>query len=195
MSAPQPDELPGPDGQPGKNSFARLCLPRTLLTVRATLLPGPRTQSAGSILLHALRVFPSPTRNEPFDSYPSFFASLLFSHLLLHSETSKSYARRIYFAGSDTEPGGEGDEDERTSLVAILVGNLMMAQREQAMSQNQGLGQDRIMEWSRVMVGYLTTLATWLWESPGTVKEFLSEGSNLQVVSFPKLHFLVLRLA
>lgn len=33
------------------------------------------------------------------------------------------------------------------------------------------------------MVGYLTALATWLWESPGTVKEFLSEGSNLQVVS------------
>ncbi|GAA5870219.1 hypothetical protein JCM16303_001931 [Sporobolomyces ruberrimus] len=162
MSAPQPDELPGPDG-----------------------LPGQRTQSAGSILLHALRVFPSPTRNEPFDSYPSFFASLLFSHLLLHSETSKSYARRIYFAGSDTEPGGEGDEDERTSLVAILVGNLMMAQREQAMSQNQGLGQERMMEWSRVMVGYLTALATWLWESPGTVKEFLSEGSNLQVLIQP----------
>ncbi|GAA5977386.1 hypothetical protein JCM5350_002448 [Sporobolomyces pararoseus] len=156
MSAPQPDEL-----------------------------PGQRTQSAGSILLHALRAFPSPTRNEPFDSYPSFFASLLFSHLLLHSETSKSYARRIYFAGSDTEPGGEGDEDDRTSLVAILVGNLMMAQREQAMSQNQGLGQERIMEWSRVMVGYLTTLATWLWESPGTVKEFLSEGSNLQVLIQP----------
>ncbi|GAA5950474.1 hypothetical protein JCM3765_004560 [Sporobolomyces pararoseus] len=162
MSAPQPDELPGPDG-----------------------IPGQRTQSAGSILLHALRVFPSPTRNEPFDSYPSFFASLLFSHLLLHSETSKAYARRIYFAGSDTEPGGEGDEDERTSLVAILVGNLMMAQREQAMSQNQGLGQERIMEWSRIMVGYLTTLATWLWESPGTVKEFLSEGSNLQVLIQP----------
>ncbi|GAA5908041.1 uncharacterized protein JCM6883_004097 [Sporobolomyces salmoneus] len=162
MSAPQPDELPGPDGESGQ-----------------------RTQSAGSILLHALRVFPSPTRNEPFDSYPSFFASLLFSHLLLHSETSKSYARRIYFAGSDTEPGGEGDEDDRTSLVAILVGNLMMAQREQAMSQNQGLGQERMMEWSRVMVGYLTTLATWLWESPGTVKEFLSEGSNLQVLIQP----------
>lgn len=145
---------------------------------------GQKTSSAGSILLHALRVFPSPSRNEPFDSHPSFFASLLFSHLLLHSEVSKSYARRIYFAGSDTEPGGEGDEDDRVSLVAIIVGNLMMAQREQAMSQNQGLGIERSLEWSRLMVGYLTCLATWLWESPGTVQEFLSEGSNLQVVSF-----------
>jgi len=145
---------------------------------------GQKTSSAGSILLHALRVFPSPSRNEPFDSHPSFFASLLFSHLLLHSEVSKSYARRTYFAGSDTEPGGEGDEDDRVSLVAIIVGNLMMAQREQAMSQNQGLGIERSLEWSRLMVGYLTCLATWLWESPGTVQEFLSEGSNLQVVSF-----------
>ncbi|GAA5922633.1 uncharacterized protein JCM15063_003368 [Sporobolomyces koalae] len=162
MSAPQPEDLPGPDGSPGQ-----------------------RTQSAGSILLHALRVFPTSSRNEPFDSQPSFFASLLFSHLLLHSETSKAFARRIYFVGSDTEPGGEGDEDERTSLVAILVGNLMMAQREQAMNQNQGLGSEVFLEWSRVMIGYLTALATWLWESPGTVKEFLSEGSNLQVLIQP----------
>ncbi|GAA6058533.1 hypothetical protein JCM10212_006972 [Sporobolomyces blumeae] len=162
MSAPQPEELPGPDGT-----------------------PGPRTQSAGSILLHALRTFPTATRNEPFDSYRPFFACLLFSHLLLHSEVSKSFARRIYFQGDETEPGGQGDEDDRASLVAVLVGNLMMAQREQAHSQNAGLGPDRMLEWSRVMVGYLTTLAVWLWESPGTVKEFLSEGSNLQVLIQP----------
>lgn len=141
-----------------------------------------RTSSAGSILLRALRVFPQNTPNDPFDSYIPFFASLLFSHLLLHSETSKTLARRIYFQGDDSEPGGEGDEDERTSLVSILVGNLMMAQREQAQSQNAGLGPERALEWSRVMCGYLTVLSVWLWESPKTVKEFLSEGSNLQVV-------------
>jgi hypothetical protein len=37
--------------------------------------------------------------------------------------------------------------------------------------------------WNRVMVGYLVLLCTWLWDSPKTVKEFLNESSNLQVVS------------
>ncbi|GAA6001670.1 hypothetical protein JCM10207_002257 [Rhodosporidiobolus poonsookiae] len=159
MSTPQPDAIDGETGE--------------------------RIDSAGSILLRALRQFPTATRNEPFDSYVPFFACLLFSHLLLSSEISKTLARKIYFQGDDTEPGGFGDEDDRTSLVAILVGNLMMAQREQAQSANAGLGPERGLEWSRVMVGYLTVLSVWLWESPATVKEFLSEGSNLQVLLQP----------
>lgn len=129
-----------------------------------------------------MRVFPTPTRSEPFDSYTSFFGCLLFSHLLLHSEPCKGAGRKIYFNGDDSEPGGLGDEDDRVSLVSILVGNLMMAQREQAQSANAGLGPERGLEWSRVMVGYLIVLSIWLWESPLTVKDFLSEGSNLQVV-------------
>ncbi|GAA5978532.1 hypothetical protein JCM11641_007976 [Rhodosporidiobolus odoratus] len=162
-----------------------------LLSTMATPQPdslddqGHRTDSAGSILLRALRTFPSPTRNESFDSYVPFFACLLFSHLLFHSETSKAVARKIYFQGDSIEPGGEGDEDDRASLVAVLVGNLMMAQREQAQSQNAGLRPERALEWSRVMIGYLTVLSVWLWESPATVKEFLSEGSNLQVLLQP----------
>ncbi|ORY56205.1 p115 like vesicle tethering protein [Leucosporidium creatinivorum] len=161
MSAPQPENLPTDE------------------------LPTEPTQSAGSILLHAMRVFPTSTRTEPFDSYTPFFGCLLFSHLLLHSESSKAAARKIYFSGDDTQPGGLGDEDDRVSLVAILVGNLMMAQREQAQSANAGLGPERGLEWSRVMVGYLIVLSIWLWESPLTVKEFLSEGSNLQVLIQP----------
>ncbi|GAA5832882.1 hypothetical protein JCM11251_000516 [Rhodosporidiobolus azoricus] len=159
MSTPQPEALDGDEGG--------------------------RTESAGSILLRALRTFPSTTRNDPFDSYVPFFACLLFTHLLLHSETSKAAARKIYFQGDDTEPGGEGDPDDRSTLVSIMVGNLMMAQREQAHSQNAGLGPERALEWSRVMVGYLTVLSVWMWESPATVKEFLSEGSNLQVLIQP----------
>lgn len=58
----------------------------------------------------------------------------------------------------------------------------MLAQREQAQSANAGGGPERGLEWSRVMVGYLIVLSIWLWESPASVKEFLSEGSNLQVV-------------
>ncbi|BGP36921.1 Vesicle-mediated ER to Golgi transport protein [Rhodotorula kratochvilovae] len=161
MSAPQPFDGAGADG-------------------------GQQTSSAGSIILHALRVFPAPVaRGEQLDSYVPFFAALLFAHLVCHSEVCKEAARRIYFQGDDTEPGGAGDPDDRQSLVSILVGNLMMAQREQAQSANAGLGQERGLEWSRVMVGYLTALSVWLWESPVTVKEFLSEGSNLQVLIQP----------
>ncbi|GAA5859616.1 hypothetical protein JCM1840_006374 [Sporobolomyces johnsonii] len=183
MSAPQPEGLPGIDESGTPPPLTSRSVPANQPTLPSAA--GPQTQSAGSILLHALRVFPTPTRNEPFDSYHPFFACLLFSHLLLNSEPSKAAARRIYFQGDDTEPGGAGDEDDRASLVAVLVGNLMMAQREQAQSANAGLGPERGLEWSRVMVGYLTTLAVWLWESPGTVKEFLSEGSNLQVLIQP----------
>ncbi|GAA5980168.1 hypothetical protein JCM10908_001559 [Rhodotorula pacifica] len=161
----------------------------TQLGVLSTMLAPPpdaeHTLSSGSVILHALRSFPSTARNDVFDSYVPFFACLLFSHLIMHSEVCKEVARKIYFQGGETSPGGMGDEDDRTTLVAVLVGNLMMAQREQAQSVNAGLGPERVLEWSRIMVGYLTALSVWMWESPGTVKEFLSEGSNLQVLIQP----------
>ncbi|KAK4055135.1 Vesicle-mediated ER to Golgi transport protein [Microbotryomycetes sp. JL201] len=143
------------------------------------------TPSAGSILLQGMRVVPSTSRNEQLDSYVPFFACLMFSHLLYNSDECKTAALKIYFNGDDVQPGGMGDEDDRISLVAILVGNLMMAQREQAQSQNAGLGPERVLQWSRVMVGYLIVLSAWMWESPVTVKEFLIEGSNLQVLIQP----------
>ena len=160
----------------------------TQLGVLSTMLAPPpdaeHTLSSGSVILHALRSFPSTaSRNDVFDSYVPFFACLLFSHLIMHSEVCKEVARKIYFQGDETSPGGMGDEDDRITLVGVLVGNLMMAQREQAQSVNAGHGPERVLEWSRIMVGYLTALSVWMWESPGTVKEFLSEGSNLQVVS------------
>lgn len=158
----------------------------TQLGVLSTMLAPPpdeeHTLSSGSVILHALRSFPSSARDEVFDSYVPFFACLLFSHLIMHSEVCKEVARKIYFQGDETSPGGMGDADDRITLVGVLVGNLMMAQREQAQSVNAGLGPERVLEWSRIMVGYLTALSVWMWESPGTVKEFLSEGSNLQVV-------------
>ncbi|KWU45465.1 hypothetical protein RHOSPDRAFT_16490, partial [Rhodotorula sp. JG-1b] len=162
----------------------------TQLGVLSTMLAPPpdseHTLSSGSVILHALRSFPSTaSRNDVFDSYVPFFACLLFSHLIMHSEVCKEVARKIYFQGDETSPGGMGDEDDRITLVGVLVGNLMMAQREQAQSVNAGLGPERVLEWSRIMVGYLTALSVWMWESPGTVKEFLSEGSNLQVLIQP----------
>lgn len=169
----------------------------TQLGVLSTMLAPPpdaeHNLSAGSVILQGLRAFPSSTRNGDLDSYVPFFACLLFSHVILHSEVCKEVARKIYFQGDETTPGGMGDEDDRITLVGVLVGNLMMAQREQAQSVNAGLGPQRVLEWSRIMVGYLTALCVWMWESPATVKDFLSEGSNLQVVRLFSLCYRPLR--
>jgi hypothetical protein len=70
-----------------------------------------------------------------------------------------------------------------------VVGNLMMAAREHTECVNRSAKEGRMAgsteedDWTRVMVGYLVLLCTWLWDSPKTVKEFLSESANLQVVS------------
>lgn len=65
------------------------------------------------------------------------------------------------------------------SLVNLVIGNLMFAQREYGTPAGQIMSE----EWTRVMVGYIILLSVWMWESPKTVKEFLSEGTNLEVVS------------
>lgn len=140
-----------------------------------------RPESPGSIILYAIRSLPQANSQDPSDSYIPFFSSLLLSHLIPYSEPAKTLARSIYFAGNDAEAGGPSTEN-RSTLIAIVVRNLMLAQREQAQSANAGAGPERGLEWSRVMVGYLIVLSIWLWESPASVKEFLSEGSNLQVV-------------
>lgn len=146
------------------------------ISLHAKYPPIASPPSSGSVLLEAIRDFPTPIRGQRLDSYAPFFSCLLFSHLLLHSDPAKEIARSITLS-ADHE-----DDEERVSLVSIIVGNLMMAQREQAQSTNAGAGPERSAEWDRLMVGYLIVLSIWLWESPPTVKMFLSEGSNLQVV-------------
>lgn len=82
------------------------------------------------------------------------------------------------------------DEDDKVSLVQLVVGNLMIAAREhtecvnRSAKEGKNAGSTEEDDWTRVMVGYLVLLCTWLWDSPKTVKEFLSESANLQVVSW-----------
>lgn len=137
-------------------------------------------ETAGTIVLDALRTFPAVQTGRPFDSYESFFASLIFSHLIEGNAEAKAFARDM-LGSSSGAPDRSMDEDEPT-LVNQLVGNLMMAQREQAQSANAGASPATVFGWTRVMCGYLMVLSLWLWESPPSVKDFLSEGSNVQVV-------------
>lgn len=85
-----------------------------------------------------------------------------------------------------------GQDDDKVSLVQLVVGNLMVAAREQTECANRIAKEGKLVgsseeeDWTRVMVGYLVLLCTWLWDSPKTVREFLSESANLQVVSVIK---------
>jgi hypothetical protein len=128
-----------------------------------------------------------------FDSHAPFFSSLMFTQLLRNTESCKRLARENMIA-ADAEPVAEGKEanpaedDDASSLMQVLVGNLVLAQREQMTCANNvhanPIMDALALEWSRVMVGYLIVLSVWCWESPKSVREFLSESANLQVVRY-----------
>lgn len=144
-------------------------------------------QTAGSLILSGLLDFPSS--EVAVDPYRSLFSCLLMAHLLRNSEGAKKLARDVSFPSGDAEPGAT-DEDDKVSLLQLVVGNLMMAARAQADAANRavkegGATTSEEEDWTRVMVGYLVLLCTWLWDSPKSVKEFLSESTNLQVLIGP----------
>ncbi|KAI5452848.1 Vesicle-mediated ER to Golgi transport protein [Naganishia albida] len=146
--------------------------------------PTDAPQSAGTLLLNALVETPLP--GQPFDPYRPLFACLLMSHLVRNSEAAKAAAREIALPSMD-----DGDEDEGDALIQVIVGNLMMAAREQAecvnrrSRENPVAGATEESDWTRVMVGYLILLCTWLWDSPKSVNEFLNDSSNIQVLIGP----------
>ncbi|CAB5295888.1 unnamed protein product [Rhizophagus irregularis] len=85
----------------------------------------------------------------------------------MNNERSKEYARGIFF--------GDGDDngEENITLLHTIAGNLMIATRQNAERQNADV---------RVLIGYLCTLCIWLWDSPISVREFLSESGHLQML-------------
>jgi hypothetical protein len=126
----------------------------------------PIRPTAGIVLLNGLRSL------SPNDSHGPLLCCFILAHLLRNTESCKRLCREINLGG------GGGDDDERVGLMHTVVGNLMMAQRE----AGEGGSFEAQTEWARVQVGYLLLLCVWLFESPRSVRDFLSEGSNLQVV-------------
>jgi hypothetical protein len=106
-----------------------------------------------------------------------------------NSEHAKKLAREISIPSGESGESAIADDDDKVALVQLVVGNLMMAAREHTECVNRAAKEGKVQgsteeeDWTRVMVGYLVLLCTWLWDSPKTVKEFLSESANLQVVS------------
>ncbi|KAG9304100.1 hypothetical protein G9A89_006010 [Geosiphon pyriformis] len=119
-----------------------------------------RSQSTGTLLLSALLEW----EESAADPYVVWFASVIFSHILKDNEKAKEYARAI-------DTGDDEHEDETLGLLHAITGNLMMATRHKGDP--------------RVLIGYLCLLCIWLWDSPKSIRDFLSEGSHLQILLTP----------
>ena len=181
------DELTLSQAYVSGNDDARIDI-LTSMTESPTSAHPDAPQSAGAIILSGLLDIPT-SPGVPFDPYRSLFACLLLSHLIRNSEHAKNLAREVTNPAEGVPE--DDDDDEKAGLVQLVVGNLMMAAREQTESVNraarEGRNNGEDEDWTRVMVGYLVLLCAWLWDSPKTVKEFLSESANLQVVRCPSL--------
>ncbi|KAF0403962.1 vesicle tethering protein [Gigaspora margarita] len=145
--------------------------PNAQVALASTLTPPPddnpnsnintvKPQSAGSLLLSALLEW----EDSEADPYVVWFSSVIFSHILMNNEKSKELARGIMI-------GEEDNINDHIPLLHSIVKNLILATR-----QNADV---------RVLIGYLCVLCIWLWDSPHSVKEFLSKDAHLQILIGP----------
>ncbi|KIR59331.1 hypothetical protein I314_04848 [Cryptococcus bacillisporus CA1873] len=184
------------DAYLSSNDEARITILSTLATPIADNPNAEPTSNAGSLILSGVLELPHSSITPSFDPYRPLFSCLLLSHLIRNSEHAKKLAREISFPSGDTDPNHDPDsaveaEEDEIPLLQLVVGNLMLASREQTESVNRAARDGGVEaareeeEWTRVMVGYLALLCTWLWDSPKSVKEFLSESNNLQALIQP----------
>ncbi|KAK7691928.1 hypothetical protein QCA50_005333 [Cerrena zonata] len=169
----------------------REAIVRAMLPAEGTNTPPPITP-----LLHALTAPPtSPLAIGTVTS--THFSCLLFSHLLRYSPRAKILARQIvpstnpppsaqpgdFFVPADGGPAPaspvppppepEDDDDELQSLLQILSEHLSLAFLSRVRADTSDL---EVREWDRLIVGYLSLLVQWLWDDPGSVKDFLQTG-------------------
>ncbi|KAI8345867.1 p115 like vesicle tethering protein [Mortierella sp. GBAus27b] len=143
--------------------------PDTQMVLATTLNPPPednpntasneKPQSPGTLLLGALQGWQDDSATASTDPYNSWFASVLFSHILQNNARAKSIALAITF-------GDEENGEDPVSLIHAIAAALMVAVKGQADV--------------RVSLGYLALLCMWCYDSPRSIKDFLSEGVHLQ---------------
>ncbi|CAO3679777.1 unnamed protein product [Umbelopsis vinacea] len=115
-----------------------------------------KPHSAGSLLLEAIE----NGMTAQSDPYSAWFACVILSHILNSNEKAKEMASKVTF-------GEEAEGEEPVPLLHQVMAALMLASKE---ASNQ----------SRAPIGYLCLLCVWLFESPSSVKQFLSEGIHVQ---------------
>lgn len=165
----------------------------------AAPLPEQTHGNVSHLLLDSVVHLPSTSlvshaKNTAFDPYRYLFASTLLSYVLQGSDTSKDFARRVCLnaegrcVADATVPSM--DDDEPATLIHVVVGNLAMAlrelgetvRRERAAQTGLPNGSE---DWTKIIVGYLVLLSVWLWHSPSSIQDFVSESANLQVLVQP----------
>ncbi|KAK2463070.1 hypothetical protein APHAL10511_004725 [Amanita phalloides] len=146
-------------------------------------------------LVHALAIPPSTMAAlEPAVVLTTHMASVLFSHLIRSSPQAKLLARTLKPGTLQALPGQAGseffvpadggppvlaaseliDEDEPPqTLLQTLSENLSLALLTRS---RDGLSENEAKEWDRLIVAYLCLLSQWLWEDPGSVRDFLDAG-------------------
>ncbi|KAJ3246039.1 hypothetical protein HDU78_008047 [Chytriomyces hyalinus] len=131
------------------------------LALAATLTPPPfdstsneQIESPGSLMISSVLDW----KASKADPYRAWFATNLLSHIVSENPRCQEMALSVKMDDSDSA--------EPISLLHKLMYALLVGCRE---------GAD-----IRVILGILALLATWLFGSSQAVKEFLSEGSNLQ---------------
>ncbi|OCH89444.1 hypothetical protein OBBRIDRAFT_794308 [Obba rivulosa] len=162
--------------------------------VQAMVPPADASEPAPvTPLLYALTAPPA----QPLTSAavaPTHLAAFLFAHLLRGSPRAKALALSIvprpssqgagsFFVPADGAPAApepEAEEaDEPQSLLSILSEHLSLALLARARADTP---EREAREWDRLLVGYLTLLAQWLWEDPGAVRGFLEAGAISMLV-------------
>ncbi|KAF9153556.1 hypothetical protein BG015_003141 [Linnemannia schmuckeri] len=143
--------------------------PDTQMVLATTLNPPPddnpntpsneKPQSPGTLLLEALQGWQEDNETGAIDPYNSWFATVLFSHILQNNPRAKSIALAITF-------GDEENGEDPVSLIHAIAAALMVAVKGQSDP--------------RVALGYLALLCVWCYDSPKSIKDFLSEGVHLQ---------------
>ncbi|EGF77134.1 hypothetical protein BATDEDRAFT_36121 [Batrachochytrium dendrobatidis JAM81] len=136
--------------------------PDSQLALVSTFVPPPADNpnsnaldlpvSPGSLLISSILDLDESRK----DSFISWFATSIFQHLIRDNRQSKQTAALIKFE--------EGEE--HISLLHKCMYTLLCASRNGVHL--------------RVQIGLWTLLAQWLYDCPRAVKEFLTEGSNMQ---------------
>ncbi|KAF7722817.1 hypothetical protein EC973_002662 [Apophysomyces ossiformis] len=115
-----------------------------------------KPHSAGSLLLETLENWELSVH----DPYKLWFACAIVSHIIKDNEQAKTIAGSIVF-------GEEANGEEPVPLLHHVIAQLLMSVKNPSTD-------------SRIPIGYLCLLSTWLWDSPASVSLFLSESTHVQ---------------
>lgn len=160
-----------------------------LLSALAAFPAAPLTTSASNRIHLATLLFASLLRLSP----SAKFLAQAVVPTLVNQPPPTSTPGGVFFVPADstsapnaslnTDASNEEDpdnDDQPQTLLQTLSEHLSLSFLSRSRAIERGAGREE-REWDRLIVGYLSLLAQWLWENPSAVREFLEAG-GLSVV-------------